>query len=216
MNKNICLENLRNIVKQKCNADSAHDYYHIQRVVNTAKLINKNIGADEFKLEIICLIHDVCDHKFFEGDSNLELKNILNDCKINEILSNDEMENIIFNALHLGYSEKTDKGLLSIEGLIAQDSDRLDVLGAIGIGRCFAYSGKKNKPLHNPDLPLIPLSSEEYKKSGSLTAISHFYDKILLIKNDLNTEEAKKFANQRESFVKEFLNQFFLEWEGKR
>ena len=216
MDKNICLENLRKIVKLRCNADSAHDYYHIQRVVNTAKLINSTIGADEFKLEIICLIHDVCDHKYFNGDANLELYNILTECEIDKILTPAEIKELIFNATNLGFSERIDKSLLSTEGLIAQDADRLEVLGAIGIGRCFAYSGKKNKPLHNPDLPLTPLSEEEYKKSGSLTAISHFYDKILLIKNDLNTEAAKKFASQREGFVKEFLNQFFLEWEGKR
>ena len=216
MNKIICLENLRNIVKEKCNADSAHDYYHIQRVVNTAKLISKNMNVDEFKLETICLIHDVCDHKFFKGDCNLELHNILLSCGFNKVLNAEEIDNVIFNATHLGYSENIDKSLLSLEGLIAQDSDRLEVLGAIGIGRCFAYSGKAGKPMHNPELPLTPLSSEEYKNGGSKTAISHFFDKILLIKDSLNTEEAKTFAVQRDEFVKKFLNQFFLEWEGER
>ena len=216
MNKNFCINKLTNFVKNDCTADSAHDFYHIQRVVNIAKLINKNIGADDFKLEIICLIHDVCDHKFFNGDSNSELHNILSSCGFDKVLNSEEIDNIVFNAIHLGYSENVDKSLLSLEGLIAQDADRLDVIGAIGIGRCFAYSGKKNKPMYDPTLPKTPISSEEYKQSGSKTAISHFYDKILLIKQDLNTEQAKIIAQERECFVNEFLKQFFLEWEGKK
>ena len=208
---------IKEFVKKSCQNDSTgHDWWHIQRVYKNAMLINKKENADEFIITIIVLMHDLYDHKFYNGNIEKKLEETLKELAIYKYFSKNEIENIIYICVNLRFSANfSEVKELSKEGKIVQDADRLDGLGAMGIARTFAYSGKKGKPMYNPnDNQLI--SEEEYKKNGSKTSISHFYDKVLKIKDLMNTDTAKIIAQERHEFVEDFLQEFMSEWGGKK
>lgn len=212
MNQNI--EKTINFVKQKLEgAEAGHDWFHIERVWKLSKKIAKNEKANTEIVELAALLHDIADPKFHDGDETLAIKISLEFLK-----SIDVEENIINQVLYIieNISFKN-RGqapeILSIELQIVQDADRLDAIGAIGIARTFNFGGFKNNLMYHPDIqPQLNMSKEEYKKSNG-TTINHFYEKLLLLKDLMNTETAKKIASERHDFMLKFLDEFYKEWK---
>ena len=204
------------VKEQLQNAEGGHDWFHIERVYKNALLIAEE---EECHLEIVklgALLHDIADSKFHHGDETIGPKiarNFLENEKVNEdtishVLS--IIENISFKGGNF------DKKFTSKELDIVQDADRLDALGAIGIARAFNYGGFKNRPIYNPNIaPNLNMSKEEYKNSEAPT-LNHFYEKLLLLKDRMNTDSGKKIAQERHFFMEKFLSQFYAEWDGEK
>ena len=216
MNTTQIIENTKVFVKQTLkDAEGGHDWFHIQRVLNNAKLISKNEGVDEFIVSLGALLHDIADAKFYNGDETIGPKLARKFLKTQQV---DEaiiihIENIIqFISFKTSLSEG--EKFSSPELDVIQDADRLDAIGAIGIARCFNYGGFKNRALYNPDIaPNLEMTKEEYKQSTAPT-INHFYEKLLLLKSTMNTATGKIIAEERHRYMESFLQQFFEEWNG--
>lgn len=220
MDKNKILENLSAEVKEKMSSDgSGHDWWHVYRVWKMATHLAKDEKADLFVVELGALLHDIADYKFHGGDYSVGprvAREMMERIKVAEDTIDkvcEIVENISFKG---GVKKETMK---TLEGKIVQDADRLDAIGAIGIGRVFAFGGSKNRPMHDPAIkPQAYKSKEEYiaafrRNEGS--SISHFYEKLLLLKDRMNTKAAKQIAQSRHEFMEEFLKRFYSEWEGK-
>ena len=165
---------------------------------------------------MICLLHDIYDHKFYTGNPREKLAETLAKLDTEQILTASDKENIIESCVNLGYaSNVVEKKELSQEGKIAQDADRLDAVGAIAIARTFVYTGKQERPMYLPGEEQA-VSAEEYQKSGSKTSIGHFYDKVLKVKDKMNTQTAKELAKERHQFVEAYLDEFLAEWNGRK
>ena len=192
---------------------SGHDWWHIYRVWKNALAICRHEKADEFIVQLAALLHDLDDWKFNEtGDETpLRARAWLDSCSVDSVTA-DSVCRIISHVSYKGAG--VENRMDSLEGFIVQDADRLDAIGAIGIGRAFAYGGYKDRPLYDPDSPPnLHTSFEEYKNSKSAT-INHFYEKLLLLKDRMNTTTAKRIAEHRHEVMLQFLDQFMLEWEG--
>ncbi len=193
---------------------SGHDWWHIQRVYNNALLIMKENPCDDFLVKMVVLLHDVGDYKLHDGiDRTRDLVYpFLKSLGLKDLF----IENVMVIIKQIGFSENKKVTVTSIEAKIAQDADRLDAIGAIGIARTFQYGGHKGHILYDPKIPPVKdLSSEDYKKSTAPT-INHFYEKLLLIKDLMNTDVAREMAQKRHDFMEIYLNQFYEEWEGKK
>lgn len=197
------------------NESTGHDYWHFIRVWQMAKKIAQKEGGELFVIELGALLHDIADWKFHGGTNEAGIK------KVQELLESfnvdkkiiDQVCYIIDNISFKG--AKVKNSMQTLEGKVVQDADKLDVIGAIGITRVFAYGGKTGREIYNPDIkPVLHTSFEDYKNSKG-TSINHFYEKVLLLKDFLNTETAKKIAESRHKFTELFLKEFFKEWEGK-
>jgi uncharacterized protein len=217
MNQQDILQKTADYIKQEFLDDSSgHDWWHIYRVWKNAITICKHHGrqADSFIVQLAALLHDLDDWKFNDsGDETpLRAKAWLDSFALDPSIT-EAVCNIITYISYKGanVANKMD----SLEGLIVQDADRLDAIGAIGIARAFAYGGYKNRPLYDPDTPpQMRASFEQYKNSNSAT-LNHFYEKLLLLKDMMNTSTAKRIAQQRHEVMVQYLNQFMDEWEGK-
>lgn len=213
MNENI-IEITKNFVKNSLqNIESGHDWFHTQRVLKLSKIIAQSEHCDIFIVQLGALLHDIADSKFHNGDEIKGVKVAENFLK-SQNLSIEIINQVLFIINHIsykgGYNQLENK---SIELAIVQDADRLDALGAIGIARTFNYGGYKNRSIYNPDIkPNINQSKEEYKNSEAPT-INHFYEKLLLLKDKMNTNKGKELAEERHDFLVLFLKQFFKEWE---
>ena len=204
-------------VKEKLkDAEAGHDWFHMQRVYKNALLIADGEQCDLEVVKLGALLHDIADSKFHDGDESIGPK------VAREFLeSQNASEGIIVHVVNIieNISFKGgnfEKKFTSKELEIVQDADRLDALGAIGIARTFNYGGFKNRPLYNPDIaPNLNMSKEEYKNSESPT-LNHFYEKLLLLKDKMNTETGKKIAEERHRFMELFLSQFYAEWDGEK
>ncbi|HNW98082.1 MAG TPA: HD domain-containing protein [Bacteroidales bacterium] len=193
------------------NAEGGHDWLHTERVRKMALYISEKENSDNFIVELAALLHDIADAKFHNGDENIgpqKAKEFLKTLNVNEKIIS-EVENVVryvsFKSENNLYKNKTK------EFLVVQDADRLDAMGAIGIARAFNYGGFKNREMYNPEIkPNLNMSKEEYKKSNAPT-INHFYEKLLLLKNLMNTDTAKLIAEQRHQFMEIFLEQFYNE-----
>ncbi|PRP68078.1 HD domain-containing protein [Nonlabens agnitus] len=205
-----------NFVKQQlADAEGGHDWFHIERVWKNAQLIARNeSGADLLVVELGALLHDIADSKFHNGDetvgprvaSEFLMKQNVEVEVINHVVK--IIENISFKGGNQSQKFK------SLELDIVQDADRLDALGAIGIARTFNYGGFKNRPLYNPAIkPDLHMDVATYKKSNAPT-INHFYEKLLLLKDRMNTQTGKDLAQERHAFMEHFLDQFYQEWNG--
>ncbi len=209
-------EKTKKFVKEKLqNIESGHDWFHIERVYNNTILIAENEICDKKVVKLAALLHDIADSKFNNGDETIGPKtarNFLENEKVEEETINHIVkiiENISFKGGN--FEQKFN----SIELQIVQDADRLDAIGAVGIARTFNYGGFKNRQIYDPNIaPNLSMSKEEYKKSSAPT-INHFYEKLLLLKDKMNTQTGKKIAQNRHDFMELFLNQFYNEWEGK-
>ena len=215
MNKQQIISNTTAFVKSTLeNAEGGHDWFHILRVWNNAKLIAKDENVDEFIVELGALLHDIADSKFHNGDETVGPKmarNFLENQLVEESVII-HVEQIINNISYKGGN--FEQKFKSPELDTVQDADRLDAIGAVGIARCFNYGGFKNRTLYNPEIPPnLNMTKEEYKKSSSPT-INHFYEKLLLLKDRMNTDTGKKIAKERHQYMETFLQQFYNEWAG--
>lgn len=197
------------------NAEGGHDWFHTLRVYNNALLIAKDEKVDEFVVALGALLHDIADSKFHDGDETIGPKiareflfrHNVDSLVIEHVIN--IIENISFKGGNVAQKFK------SAELDVIQDADRLDAIGAIGIARCFNYGGFKNRPLYDPEIkPNLNMSKEEYKKSSSPT-INHFYEKLLLLKDRMNTKTGKRIAENRHEFMESYLLHFYTEWNGE-
>jgi len=193
---------------------TGHDWWHIHRVRNTALALGKEENADLFIVELAALLHDIADHKFYGGDEEIgpaTARNWLEKLQVEKhVIAHvcDIIRDVSFKGANVETAMKT------IEGKVVQDADRLDALGAIGIARAFAYGGYKKRPLHDPnEQPEMHESFETYKNSKGST-LNHFYEKLFLLKDRMNTTSGRKLAEERHQFMKEFVDRFLTEWDG--
>jgi uncharacterized protein len=204
------------VKKELANAEGGHDWFHIERVYKNAVSIAQSESCDETVVKLGALLHDIADSKFHEGDETLGPKKarvFLESENVTETVIA-HVVNIIENISFKGGN--FEKQFHSKELDIVQDADRLDALGAIGIARTFNYGGYKNRPLYNPAIPpKLHMSKEEYKTSEAPT-LNHFYEKLLLLKDQMNTETGKQMAQERHHFMETFLSQFYAEWDGEK
>ena len=211
------IDNTILFVKQKLkDAEAGHDWFHIERVFKNALLIAQHEECDIEIVKLGALLHDIADSKFNDGDETigpriarefLESQKIA-ESKIQHVVA--IIENISFKGGNF------EKKFTSKELEIVQDADRLDAIGAIGIARTFNYGGFKNRQLYNPNIPpKMNMSKEEYKNSEAPT-LNHFYEKLLLLKDKMNTKTGKELAVDRHRFMENFLAQFYAEWEGEK
>ena len=205
-----------NYVKEKMNGESTgHDWFHVERVYKTATRIAKSEkNVDLFIVQTAALLHDLGDWKVNNSDKTEE-EIIIAACRELRISKDDTLK-VIQIIINMSFSKNVDsKKKLSLEGKIVQDADRLEALGAIGIARAFAYGGKKNRQIYNPNIkPINFKTTEEYRNTEGHT-INHFYEKLLLLKDKMNTETGRALAQKRHDFMVEYLEQFYNEWEGK-
>ena len=212
MSQNL-IQNTIAFVKEKLEgAEAGHDWFHIERVWKISKKIADSETCNLQVVELAALLHDIADPKFHDGDETLALK-ISNVFLQNQNVSADIIEQVLFIIKNISFKNREEvPEILPIELQIVQDADRIDAIGAIGIARTFNYGGFKNNLMYHPDIqPALNMTKEEYKKSKG-TTINHFYEKLLLLKDMMNTETGKKLAEERHDFMVEFLDQFSREW----
>jgi uncharacterized protein len=215
MTQNDIIQKTAEYIKQEFGDDSSgHDWWHIYRVWKNAITICKQEKADIFVVELAALLHDLDDWKFNETEDETphRAKAWMQQCGVSPSV----VEQVCEIIMHISFKgASVENKMKSLEGFIVQDADRLDAIGAIGIGRAFAYGGYKNRPMYDPETSnQMHASFEEYKNSKSAT-INHFYEKLLLLKDMMNTSTAKKIAEQRHEVMLNFLDQFMNEWEGR-
>ncbi|RKR14638.1 uncharacterized protein CLV91_0716 [Maribacter vaceletii] len=198
-------------------AEGGHDWFHIERVYKNSLLIAKEEEVDMLIISLGALLHDIADAKFHNGDETIGPK-IASDFLKSKNVSSSTIEHVVKIIENISFKsslETREKRFNSLELQVVQDADRLDAIGAIGIARTFNYGGFKNRALYDPDIPPnLKMTKEEYKKSTAPT-INHFYEKLLLLKDKMNTLSGKKIAEQRHSFMLQFLSQFNAEWQGE-
>lgn len=215
MNKTEIIEKTKLFVqKELAHAEGGHDWWHIYRVWNTAKQLAQTEKVNLFVVELGALLHDIADSKFHDGDEEVgprKARTFLEECNVEKSVV-DHVEKIIRNISFKGGNFT--QTFTSPELAVVQDADRLDALGAIGIARTFNFGGFKNHTLYDPAIkPKLGMSKQEYKKHTG-TTVNHFYEKLLLLKDRMNTESGKQVAMKRHAFMQDFLDQFYNEWEG--
>ncbi len=203
------------VKRQMGSNEGGHDYWHVYRVRKTAEYIAQKEKADIFVVTLGALLHDIADAKFYNGDESkgsVIVRDFLHSLRLPHALIA-KVEHII---RYVSFKNRYEvQGHLTPELSIVQDADRIDAIGAIGIARAFNYGGYKNRPLHNPAVPpQIDQSKEDYKNSTA-PSINHFYEKLLLLKDMMNTETGRQLAQQRHRYMEEFLEQFFKEWDAE-
>ena len=193
------------------NAEGGHDWWHIQRVWTNAKLLARTEDCDILTVELAALLHDIADSKFHNGDEEIgpaTAGKFLTSINIDA----DTIIHVQQIIRHMSFKASFDKAIFySKELAIVQDADRLDAIGAIGIARAFTYGGFKDREIYNPNIkPNLNMSKEEYKNTTAPT-INHFYEKLLLLKDKMNTQTGKQLALQRHNFMESYLEQFYSE-----
>jgi len=207
------IEETKAYVKENFSAyGSSHDWEHIRRVWTNAKQIAQEETVDLYTVELAALLHDLTDRKYYKGTEE-EGNKMLTDFLKRKNIKAPRITRILEIINNMSYSKNAE--VLSPEQAVVQDADRLDAIGAIGIARCMAYSGEINNPIYLPDIDQTPKSIKDYKKSGSTSAIAHFYDKLFLIKDKMVTPVGKKIAEQRHIFMQSYIEQFLQEYQGK-
>ncbi len=198
------------------NAEGGHDWFHIERVYKNALLISESEDVDKTVVALGALLHDIADSKFYNGDETVGPTiawEFLKTQNLSEEIT-EHVIKIIENVSFKGGNEAQKFHSRDLE--VVQDADRLDALGAIGIARTFNYGGFKNRKLYDPDIkPNLNMTPSEYKASDAPT-INHFYEKLLLLKDRMNTETGRKIAEERHLFMVKFLDQFYAEWSGRK
>ena len=198
-------------------AEGGHDWFHIQRVFRNSLLIAKDEKVDILTVSLAALLHDIADAKFNNGDEAIG-PNLAGDFLKSQAVDKKTKDHVIKIIKNMSFKNNLVKNAKnpfnSLELQVVQDADRLDAIGALGIARAFNYGGFKNRPIYNPDIaPKLNMSKAEYKKSAAPT-INHFYEKLLLLKDRMNTGTGKKLADERHQFMLVYLKQFYKEWEA--
>jgi uncharacterized protein len=202
-------------IKEKfANETTGHDWWHMYRVWRLAQQIGKHEdGVDMLVVELGALLHDIADWKFHDDEeagpqaAREWLENINVDNKVIE-----QVEDIIRNVSFKGAKVENK---LSKEGQIIWDADKLDAIGAIGIARAFAYGGANNRSMYEPDREAVHHDTFEDYKNDKTGTINHFYDKLLLLKDKMFTKTGKKIAQHRHDVMKNYLKEFYAEWEAR-
>ena len=204
-------------VKQKLeNAEAGHDWFHIERAFKNALLIAQHEECDIEIVKLGALLHDIADSKFNGGDETIGPR-IAREFLESQKIAEPKIQHVVAIIENISFKGGNfEKKFNSKELEIVQDADRLDAIGAIGIARTFNYGGFKNRQLYNPNIPpKMNMSKEEYKNSEAPT-LNHFYEKLLLLKDKMNTKTGKELAVDRHRFMENFLAQFYAEWEGEK
>ncbi|GLB53121.1 phosphohydrolase [Neptunitalea chrysea] len=218
-NREIIEQTIAFVKETLADAEGGHDWFHIQRVFKNSLLIAKDEDPDSYNTLIVslgALLHDIADSKFYNGDETVGPK--LASAFMKSIsLAPEVIEHVIKIIENISFKGGNHTvQFASKELAIVQDADRLDAIGAIGIARTFNYGGFKNRALYDPEItPDLHMDKETYKKSTAPT-INHFYEKLLLLKDRMNTNTGKKLAAERHAFMEQFLEQFYAEWNGTR
>jgi len=197
------------------NSESGHNWFHIERVWKNAKHIGGSENVNMLIVELAALLHDIADSKFHNGDETIGprmARLFLQEQRVDDSIIDHVikiMENMSFRS---GYDQPS---FVSAELQVVQDADRLDAIGAIGIARAFHFGGYKNREIYDPAIPPdLNMTKEAYKKSTAPT-INHFFEKLLLLKDKMNTATGKKMAQERHIFMEKYLQQFYTEWNGE-
>ena len=205
-------------VKEKLNdAEGGHDWFHTERVWKNAIRISQSEDVDDFVVELAALLHDIADSKFHNGDESIGPK-VAREFLFSQNVDSAIIEHVVSIIENMSFKNSFDnkEDFNSIELQVVQDADRLDAIGAIGIARCFNYGGFKNRAIYNPSIsPKVNMTKEEYKHSDAPT-INHFYEKLLLLKDLMNTNTGRKMAQERHDYMLSFLDQFYAEWNGEK
>ena len=218
MNANPLIEATIDFVKDTLkNAEGGHDWFHIERVYKNAILISKNENVNHLVVMLAALLHDIADSKFNNGDETIGPK-LASEFLLKHNVDSQIIEHVtqIIENMSFKNSFDLDRSFTSKEFEVVQDADRLDAIGAIGIARCFNYGGFKNRALYNPEIsPKLNMTKAEYKTANAPT-INHFYEKLLLLKDQMHTKTGQKIAEKRHQFMEQYLKQFYAEWNGER
>ncbi len=204
-------------VKQSlAQAEGGHDWFHIERVYKNALLIAATEVCDLEIVQLAALLHDIADSKFHDGDETIGPR-IARRFLEEENVTSETIEHVVAIIENISFKGgNVPRKFSSVELDIVQDADRLDAIGAIGIARTFNYGGFKNRALYHPEIaPNLTMTKEEYKNNEAPT-INHFYEKLLLLKDKMNTETGKQIAQERHRYMEGFLEQFYAEWEGTK
>ena len=205
-------------VKEKLNdAEGGHDWFHTERVWKNAIRISQSEDVDDFVVELAALLHDIADSKFHNGDESIGPK-VAREFLFSQNVDSAIIEHVVSIIENMSFKNSFDnkEDFNSIDLQVVQDADRLDAIGAIGIARCFNYGGFKNRAIYNPSIsPKVNMTKEEYKHSDAPT-INHFYEKLLLLKDLMNTNTGRKMAQERHDYMLSFLDQFYAEWNGEK
>lgn len=214
-NENIINKTIAFVKETLKNAEGGHDWFHIERVYKNSLLIAKTEPVDVFIVSLGALLHDIADSKFHNGDETIGPK-IARRFLFEMNVDSSVIEHVIAIIENISFKSSLDdaKKASSKELDVVQDADRLDAIGAIGIARTFNYGGFKNRAIYDPEIkPNLNMTKEAYKASTAPT-INHFYEKLLLLKDKMNTETGKTLAKQRHQFMELYLKQFYSEWDG--
>ncbi|WP_282042382.1 HD domain-containing protein [Winogradskyella flava] len=198
-------------------AEGGHDWFHTLRVYKNANLIAKAECVDPLVVGLAALLHDIADSKFHDGDETIGPR-IASEFLLKQNIDSEIIEHVTQIIENMSFKNSFDlnPSFSSKEMEVVQDADRLDAIGAIGIARCFNYGGFKNRALYNPDIPPnLKMTKAEYKAAKAPT-INHFYEKLLLLKDQMNTKTGKRIAEKRHTFMEDYLNQFYAEWNGEK
>lgn len=214
MKKEIILKKTENFVKKALQQESTgHDWWHIERVRNNAKLINTKEKADAFIIELTVLLHDVGDRKVIKKDEDdySIAENFLKKQKVEP----EAIEQVMFIIKNMSFSKTLNNKKVNVskEFEVVQDADRLDAIGAIGIARVFTFGGSRERPLYDPNQKAQITSSSSYKKSNT-SNLHHFEEKLFLLTDLMNTKTAYKIAQKRNTYMKKYVEQFLAEWKG--
>lgn len=214
MDKNRLIEEATAFVRSELeNEASGHDWWHIARVTKMAKHIAEQEGADVFICEMAALLHDIADEKLNEGGEEVGLQRVKDWLEVHQA-DKETIDKIMEIISTMSFKGGNRPPMTTLEGKVVQDADRLDAIGAIGIARTFAYAGAHGDLLYDPDIqPREKMTKEQYRTEKS-TAVNHFYEKLLKLKNLMNTDTAKEMAEARHQLMEDFLQKFYHEWEG--
>ena len=214
----VLIEATKNFVKKElAGAEGGHDWFHIERVYNNALLISKGETVNAEIVALGALLHDIADSKFHDGDDAVgprKARTFLQEHNVNPSI----IEHVVAIIKNISFSSNIGKTDVfnSLELQVVQDADRLDAIGAIGIARTFNYGGFKNRAIYNPEIkPNLNMTKAEYKASNAPT-INHFYEKLLLLKDTMNTKTGKQIALNRHNYMEDFLKQFYAECGGEK
>jgi len=216
MDEDIISKTIAFVKERLLNAEGGHDWFHTHRVLKNAQLIAKTENVDMIVVSLGALLHDIADSKFYNGDETIGPK-IAREFLFKNNVDSTIIEHVIQIIENISFKGgKENQKFRSPELDVIQDADRLDAIGAIGIARCFNYGGFKNRQLFNPSIkPNMKMTKEEYKASTSPT-INHFYEKLLLLKDMMNTKTGREIAVERHKFMEHYLEQFYAEWDGEK
>jgi len=198
-------------------AEGGHDWFHVERVYNNTLVIAKHESVDITVVSLAALLHDIADPKFYNGDETIGPR-VASKFLLTHNVDSEIIAHVIQIIENMSFKNSFDLNLAftSKELEVVQDADRLDAIGAIGIARCFNYGGFKDRALYNPEIaPNLKMTKAEYKEAKAPT-INHFYEKLLLLKDKMNTKTGRRIASDRHQYMEGFLKQFYAEWEGEK